>query len=182
MTDIDSDGLLACAADDSATARLLLEEAAERLDEHSGAMSVAEYAQASAAVATGYAQLAALGLNMATAEGAAKQNAQILEMQSVVADAHRAMEDRMRAEQAEIEQRTRKLAELDAATLAASGQRQPRAEAEARPHDDGVVWIAADANGPIHAAVSQALAQAWATDNEGDYEGLSVTAMAVDRG
>lgn len=58
------------------------------------------------------------------------------EVRTAVIEAHRAMTARMQAEQAEIAQRTEALAALDVAGLSAAGQRQARAEAEARPHDD----------------------------------------------
>lgn len=58
------------------------------------------------------------------------------EVRDAVVEAHRAMTARMRAEQAEVEQRAGVLAALDVAGLAAAGQREKRAEAEARPHDD----------------------------------------------
>lgn len=113
-----------------------LNRAAEMLDSCEDHVSDAEFARAAAAIGDGFIQLAAVQLQAEMGAGAAEHNQRILEMQSVIADAHRALEGRVRAEKAEIEARTAKLAELDAATLAASGLRERRAAAEARPHDD----------------------------------------------
>jgi hypothetical protein len=98
--------------------------------------SDAEFARAAAAIGSGFVDLASVELQAKISAASAQENARIFELQSVIAEAHEAMADRMRAEQAEIELRTAKLAELDVATLAASGLREKRAEAEARPHDD----------------------------------------------
>lgn len=138
--------------DDLAKARTWLDRAATWL-----AAQASKDPYAAALIGTGYSQLAMIEQGAAASAGAAEDNARIFGLQSVVADAHRAMESRMQAEQAEIELRTQKLAELDVATLAASGQRQARAEAEARPHDgEDLLRRAAD------------LLNSWSTGWEGE--------------
>lgn len=113
-----------------------LNRAAEMLDSCEDHVSDAEFARAAAAIGSGFVDLASVELQAKISAASAQENARIFELQSVIAEAHEAMADRMRAEQAEIELRTAKLAELDVATLAAAGLPERRAEAEARPHDD----------------------------------------------
>lgn len=171
-------------------------------------LSAVEYAHAAAVIGNGYVQLAGAEQQAAASAGAAQDNARIFELQSVVADAHRAMEDRMRAEQAEIELRTQKLAQLNpyAATLAAAGQREERAEAEARPHvgdpahpfpyisemaearphddepDGGVVYVVECGGEATYAADSDERARAWIKTADGSFGEMTVTVLAVDRG
>lgn len=65
-----------------------------------------------------------------------------------------------------------------------AAEREERAEAEARPHDDelSIVYVVeGEETGVLHVAATEDLAKAWIADaDHGSY--LAITATAVDRG
>lgn len=117
-----------------------LNRAAEMLDSCEDHVSDAEFARAAAAIGNGFIQLAAVERTTAwRAEDLARWTADReaeRENDEVVRETNRLILARERGELALVEQRTSALAALDVAALAASGQREKRAEAEALPHDD----------------------------------------------
>jgi len=100
-----------------------------------------EFARVAAMIGSGFVQLGAIAQVAAwraedLARIAAEREAES-ENDEVVREANRLALARERAELDLVEQRKALLGELDVSTLAASGLREQRDAAEARPHDDG---------------------------------------------
>ncbi|GAB3156476.1 hypothetical protein GCM10027258_62970 [Amycolatopsis stemonae] len=157
--------------------RRFLDQAAERLEHVSGS---GEFAQAAATIGCGYVQLAVLELQAEAGAGAAQHNERILEMQSVVADAHRALEGRVRAEQAEIELRIG-APSSPAADAAVKAALERVGLAPAAEVTEPVIWVVADEDGPIHASPDEAVVDRFIADNQGTYAGMTKTAVEVEQ-